>query len=232
MSQEFTLIAQNRSDLGKAASRRLRRLHQFIPAIVYGAKKAPDHIQLKHNHVAHALQNEAFYSRILTLSIDNKKEQVVIKALQRHPYKPIILHMDFMRISAKEKLQMQVPLHIVGEADAPGLKQGGVLSHQTTSIEIRCMPADLPEFIEVDISQLELDQIIHLEDIKIPKGVESIDLLHENNPPVATIHIPKVAIVEEEPDTEAKEGEGKEGEEGEGKENAEDKKEKDDSSKK
>src|SRR3990167_5431764 len=138
------------------------------------------------------LENEAFYSHILTLNINGESERVILKDLQRHPFRAEILHVDFQRVRADQKLHMNIPLHFIGGENAPGAKDaGGVISHIMTDVEISCLPDDLPEYIEVDISTLELNQILHLSDIKLPKGVELVDLLHENDKPIVSLHIPR-----------------------------------------
>lgn len=190
MSISFELNAQVRQDKGKGASRRLRHANQ-VPAILYGAGKEATSLTLDHNKVTTALQHEAFYTHILTLHVDGSPEKVILKDLQRHAFKPRILHMDFMRVRADEKLKMHVPLHFVGADVAPGVKQGGLLSHLLSDVEISCLPANLPEFIEVDVAGLELDQLLHLSDLKMPKGVELVALSHENDLPVASIHLPR-----------------------------------------
>lgn len=197
MTDKFTLDATSRADVGKGASRRLRHSGK-IPAIIYGANKQPTTINLEHQAVLRALENEAFYSHILTVNLDNKPEKVILRDLQRHPFKPRILHMDLQRISATEKFNMSIPLHFTGETVAPGVKVGGgIISHLLSEVEIRCLPADLPEFVEVDISNLELNQTVHLSDLPLPKGVEIVDLIHNEDKPVVTIYIPR-AVVEEE----------------------------------
>lgn len=201
----FELVAEARNDMGKGASRRLRRLADKIPAVIYGAGQPAESIQIEHRLAIKALENEAFYSHILTLKIDKKVEKVVLKDVQRHVTKPKILHLDFLRISAKEKLTMHVPLHFINENKAPGVIQGGVISHLATDIEIRCLPADLPEYIEVDLGGLALDHAVHLSDIQLPKGVESVALSHgnEHDLSVASIHIPRSVIESDELETEA-----------------------------
>lgn len=196
MTDNFELNATIRSNVGKGASRRLRR-DDKVPAIIYGAHSAPQTISLEHNKINKALENEAFYTKILTLNVDGKSEKVVLKSLQRHPYKSKIAHVDFQRISATEKIIMRIPFHFVGADIAPGVKQaGGIVSHLMSQVEIRCLPADLPEFIEVDLSKLELNQTIHLSNLVLPKNVEIIALTHKEDKPVATVYIP--AAVEEE----------------------------------
>lgn len=183
-----------RSDVGKGASRRLRHTGR-VPAIIYGAGKEPLMIDLAHHKVLQHLQHEAVFSHILTLNLGNESEQVVLKALQRHPYKPAVMHIDFLRIKTDEELVMHVPLHFVGEDIAPGIKLGGgVIQHYLTNVEIKCLPKYLPEYIELDVSKLELDNILHLSDVKLPEGVTfSNDLsTEEGNSPVIGIHIPRV----------------------------------------
>lgn len=214
MSNAFEIAAETRSDVGKGASRRLRRLQKKVPGIIYGGSEAPVNITLEHRHIIKALENEAFYSHILTVNLDGKPVKTVLKDLQRHPYKPQIMHVDFLRVTGAQILHMHIPLHFLGEEKCPGVKDGGVISHQMKDVEVACRADKLPEFIEIDLSNLELNQVVHLSDIKLPEGVEILALTHgeEHDLPVVSIHIPR-AIVEEEP--EAKEGdEAAEGEEG------------------
>lgn len=177
MTGEFNLSAEPREDVGKGASRRLR-LADKVPGIIYGADKAPTPIALDHNDLLHHVENEAFYSHILTVDVAGQREQVVLKDLQRHPYKVQINHVDLQRVSAKEKIRMHVPLHFVNEAAAPGVRQGGLVSHQMADIEIQCLPNNLPEYIEVDLSGLELGATLHVADLTMPKGVEVYTLAH------------------------------------------------------
>ncbi|MEJ2692933.1 MAG: 50S ribosomal protein L25/general stress protein Ctc, partial [Candidatus Thiodiazotropha sp.] len=171
MSANFEVIAQSRSDTGKGASRRLRR-SGILPGIVYGAHQEPIMISLKHHELIHALKNEAFYSNLLTLKVDGKSETVVLKDLQRHPAKPFILHVDFQRVQADEKIRLHVPIHFVNEDACPGIKAGGQASHVMSDVEIACLPKDLPEFIEVDMSKLEMGAILHASELALPSGVE------------------------------------------------------------
>jgi large subunit ribosomal protein L25 len=190
MSVDFNIIAESRSDEGKGASRRLRR-EDKVPGVIYGGGKDAVSISLDHNSMFHHLEHEAFYSHILSISVDGKAEKVVLKDLQRHPYKPTIMHADFMRVNAKEKIRMSVPLHFTGEEVAPGVKiGGGMISHNMTEVEISCLPGALPEYLEVDLSMLELDHSLHLSDVKLPKGVEIVALTHgaDHDLPVAAIH--------------------------------------------
>lgn len=222
---DIILEAEARSDIGRGASRRLRRLENKIPAIVYGSGKKPQNIHLAHNKVIKALENEAIYSSVFTLHIDSKKERVILKDLQRHPYKPVILHMDLQRVSDKDVLVKHVPLHFINEEKAPGIKDGGIITHTMTQVEVRCQAKYLPEFIEVDMSQLGLDEVIHLADLKLGEHVTlTVDAQdHTHNLPVVSIHLPRV-VVEEEPavEEELAEGEGAEAaaHEGEHQENA------------
>lgn len=196
---KFELEALIRNDIGKGASRRLRH-EDKVPGILYGAGIAPVSVYLDHNKTLHALSHEAFYSHILTLKVEGKEEKVILKDVQRHPAKPRVQHVDFLRIKADQKLHMNVPLHFIGSDKAPGLKDGGVFSHLISDLEISCLPADLPEAIEIDVSGMVLDATLHLSDIKLPKGVEIVALAHgtENDQPVVSIHIPRV-IEEETP---------------------------------
>ena len=210
---DFTLSAEVRTDLGKGASRRLRHTNK-VPAVIYGAGKEPVSITLVHHTLVHHLENEAFYSHILTIDVDGKSEKAVLKDLQRHPAKPIILHADFLRVSDTEKLKMNVPLHFLNEEEAPGVKAGGVLTHNVTEVEVLCLPGNLPEYLEVDMSGVEMEQIIHLTDIKLPEGVELTELTHgeSHNQAIAAIHKTRAAK-----DTDAEEGaEGEAEGEGEG----------------
>ncbi len=209
--EDFQINAQQRDDSGKGASRRLRRNAGLVPAIVYGGNKKPQNISLSHNDLMKHLENEAFYSHIITLNVDNKSEDVILKDLQRHPSKAQILHADFMRVSKTKKLQTSVPLHFINEVSCKGVKlQGGVISHSMIQLEISCLPGDLPEYIEVDLAEVEIGQIVHISDIKLPKGVESVALSHgeDHDLPVASVNKPKGASSEdEEEDGEEKEGE-------------------------
>jgi large subunit ribosomal protein L25 len=217
MTNNLQLNAENRNNGGKGVNRRLRDDNQ-IPAVIYGAGKEPQSLILKFNEVIKALENEEYFSQIITLNVDNKPEQVVLKDLQRHPYKPKIIHMDFMRIKASEKITMLIPLHFIGEDVAPGVKQGGIISHSISEVEIKCLPADLPKNIEVDMSNMELNDLIHLSDLKLPKGVEltQLGLGEEYDQPVATIHMARIAeavVTEEEVPEEEKAEEEKAGKE-------------------
>ena len=189
----FALNAEVRSDLGKGASRRLRRNESLVPAVIYGGEKPAQSISLLAKDLAKLLENEAAFSHVLTLNVAGANESVVIKALQRHPAKGFVLHADFVRVVAGQKLSAHVPLHFINEATSVGVKQqGGEVSHTITEVEVSCQPQDLPEFIEVDLAKVEVGQIVHLSDIKLPKGVELVALAHGNDLAVANIHASRV----------------------------------------
>ena len=172
MSTDFTLQATGREDTGKGASRRLRRLAGEVPAIVYGGKKDPAMLTLLHKDVVKALENEAFYSHIVSLDIDGKSEDVILKDVQRHPAKQVVLHLDFLRVNKTTKLQTKVPLHFINEDSSIGVKTGGgTLTHNMTEVEITCLPGALPEYIEVDMAEVAAGVSIHLSDLIIPEGV-------------------------------------------------------------
>lgn len=190
MAVTFELDAQKRDDQGKGASRRLRRA-DAVPAVIYGAGKPAQSISLNHNKVILALEHEAFYSHILTIKIDGVAEQAILKAVQRHPYKPKVQHLDFLRVNANEKLHTKVALHFVNEAGSPAAKAGGLVHHDMTDVEITCLPKDLPEFIEVDLAGLQLNQIIHLSELKLPAGVTLVALQHGDNKSVVSCHARK-----------------------------------------
>ncbi|MBU0499258.1 MAG: 50S ribosomal protein L25/general stress protein Ctc [Gammaproteobacteria bacterium] len=168
--ETFIVNAQSRSDMGKGASRRLRRTG-VVPGIVYGAGSEPAMIALVHTELEKHLEHEAFYSHILTLSLDGKEEKVVLKDLQRHPSRPFVQHVDFMRVSTDGAIHMSVPLHFTNEPISPGVKHGGTATYYLTSVEVECKPADLPEYLEVDLADLDLGHTVHLTEIKLPEGV-------------------------------------------------------------
>ena len=214
---QFELVAEKREDVGKGASRRLRRDGK-LPGIVYGTDKEPMMITLPHNDVMHNLEHEAFYSQILTLNVGKDKEKVVLKDLQRHPYKRLLLHIDLLRVNENEALTMRVPLHFINEDKAAGVKQGGgIISHTLTELDIVCLPKDLPEYIEVDMLEVALDQTVHLSDLVLPEGVQLYSVLHggDDSLPVAAIHAPKGSTADEAGTSEG-DAEGEEAKDGEG----------------
>ncbi|QIZ77091.1 50S ribosomal protein L25/general stress protein Ctc [Ferrimonas lipolytica] len=172
---ELTFDAEVRTEHGTGASRRLRHQDK-LPAILYGGGKDPVSLTLEHNKVNLAQEKEAFYSQVLTLKINGKTEDVIVKAMQRHPYKPKLVHVDFLRVSKNNALTTTVPLHFLNEDTCVGAKAGGTVVHLLNEVEVKCLPADLPEFIEVDIQQLDAGQSLHLHDIALPKGVELTEL--------------------------------------------------------
>ncbi|WP_312492515.1 50S ribosomal protein L25/general stress protein Ctc [Pseudomonas cremoris] len=192
---DFTLNAQARTDLGKGASRRLRHAAN-IPAVVYGANKPAESVTILAKEIAKLFENEAAYSHVIELNVDGAKQNVIVKAMQRHPSKQFIMHADFIRVVAGQKLTATVPVHFIGE-EAP-IKKGGEISHVVNEIEVTCLPKDLPEFIEVDLSAAEVGAIIHLSDLKAPKGVEFVALAHGDDKAVANVHAPRVAPEAEE----------------------------------
>lgn len=185
----FDFDAEVRTGSGRGDARRSRKLGK-VPAIVYGAGLENTKIYLAHHKVIKALENESVYSHVLNLNIDGKTEKAVLKALQRHPSRPIILHMDFQRVSETDKITMHVPLHFVNQENSLGVKKGGNVSHLLVEVEVTCLPQHLPEFIEVDMVQVDLGQLVHLSDLTLPQGVELVDLTHgtPNDRTVASIH--------------------------------------------
>jgi large subunit ribosomal protein L25 len=175
MAISFELNAEPRTDTGKGASRRLRHAGK-IPAIMYGGNKDPEALTLDHNEVIRNLEHEAFYSHILTIKIGGSETRAVLRDLQRHPSKPFVQHMDLQRVSESEKIRMHVPLHFLGEEIAPGVKAGGMVSHEIIEVEVECLPKDLPEYIEVDISGMDVGDSLHLSDLAMPGGVDLLEL--------------------------------------------------------
>ncbi|TNC81313.1 MAG: 50S ribosomal protein L25 [Oleiphilus sp.] len=201
MSDAFVVEAELREDQGKGASRRLRRLEGKVPAILYGTKsKKPVALSLKDNEIKKALENEAFYSHILTIKYGDKEESAILKDLQRHPSRGDVMHADFMRVSKNQAIHVNVPLHFINEEACVGVKMGGgIVSHQMVEVEIICLPGDLPEFIEVDMLEVELDTIVHLTDLVLPKGVTIAALQQgdDHDLPVCSVHKPKVSGADE-----------------------------------
>ena len=213
MAVLFDLVAEERTDSGKGASRRLRRAGK-VPAIVYGAGRAPRSVCFDRQTLMHKMENESFFSSVLSISVKGQARQCILKDVQMHPAKRLVLHLDLQRIVADEKIRMAVPIHFLNEETAPGVKTGGgTVAHLVTEIEVSCLPANLPEYLELDIGELELDQSLLLSQIALPDGVEIPDLDNDNDRSIVSIHIVKVAAIEEE--IEGEEGEAAEGEEGE-----------------
>ena len=192
--ETFAIVAEQRKDFGKHASRRLRR-QGHIPGILYGGSQDSVPIMLDHNEIQQHLKHEAFHSHILQLTIGKKKQDVILKNVQHHPYKPVILHLDLHRIDKDHKLTINVPLHFLNESDCIGVKRnGGVISHILTTLEIVCLPKDLPEYIEIDMLKLDIGDNVYLSDINMPKGTEIAMLLHGGDAKqvVVSVHTPKV----------------------------------------
>ena len=184
--------AQKRSLQGTGASRRLRKAGR-VPGVVYGGEAAAQAIDIDHNEIWHKLRQEVFHSSILTLKLDGATESVLLRDVQMHPFKRQILHLDFQRVDAKQAIRQKVPLHFINSEIAPGVKlQGGIVSHVINEIEVKCLPADLPDFIEVDVQELSAGHSIHLSALKMPKGVEAVPHKGED-PVVVTIAIPRGA---------------------------------------
>ncbi len=210
MSDKIVLNAEPRSDLGKGASRRLRKAGQ-VPAIIYGGDAEPLSVTLNHNVFINQLDNDVIYTQILSMKVGkSKKEDVILRDLQRHPFKNLIMHADFQRVNQKEKLHVSVPIHFINEESCVGVKmEGGLLNHLQSEVEISCLPKDMPDFLELDVAELKLGESLHLSDLKIPEGVEVVALTHGED------HDTGVAAVHKTRDSSAAEDEG-EGEEGTG----------------
>lgn len=207
MSEEFNLIAEMRDDQGKGASRRLRRQGK-VPAVIYGAGRDPRNLMFDHNKVLRQLEDPSFYSSILNIKVGEKSRAAIVKDIQRHPSKKQIIHIDLQRIVEDEQIKMQIPIHYLGEEDAVGVKiGGGTVTKIMTELEISCLPKDLPEFLEVDISELELDQMLNVSDISLPEGVEISDIIKEQDQAIVSIQEIK-EIIEEEIEDEDSESDG------------------------
>lgn len=194
---DFELAAEAREASGRAGSRRLRSAGK-VPAVVYGGGQPPNSVTLDHNSLIHQMEHEGFFTSILTLKVGKDSESVVVKEVQRHPARRQIMHMDLLRVRADEAITLNVPIHFVNEETAVGVKtQGGVVDHLLSDVEVSCLPKDLPEYIEVDVAEVELDQILHLSDLKLPDGVTLLALEHGSDHAMFAIHAPR--RVEEEP---------------------------------
>jgi large subunit ribosomal protein L25 len=197
----FELSAEPRNDQGKGASRRLRHSGK-VPAILYGAHAQPIRLSLEHHKLLPLVADEKFYSSIISINVGAQKQPVIVKDVQMHPARNAIVHLDLQRVLENEKIRLHLPIHFKGEAAAPGIKtQGGVVSHHMADMEVTCLPKDLPEYIELDLSAMNLNDSLYLTDVKVPAGVTISALAHGANPPVVSIHAPRVA--EPEPTAEA-----------------------------
>ena len=191
------IVARKRESQGTGPARRLRRMGR-VPGIVYGGEKGAVNIELDHKDLYLNLRNERFHASILTLEMGGAKEQVLLRSVTMHPYRPQVEHVDFQRVLKDRKLHMKVPLHFTNAEKSPGVKdQGGVVSHVVNEIDITCFPDDLPEFIEVDLGSLSVGNSVHARDLKLPKGVE-LALKKDENPVVATVVVPQLVTEEEE----------------------------------
>ena len=200
MSGKFVLNAAARGDAGKGASRRLRRQEQ-VPAIVYGGTGAPRSITVSQRELVKALEDEAIFSQMITLKLADGDEQVILKDLQRHPSRVLLMHADFQRVSRDRKVLVHVPLHFLNEDKCHGVKnQGGMIQHSLTEVHVSALPQDLPGFIKVNIQSYKIGQSVHLSNLQLPPGVESVDLSHgpEHDLPVAIVLAPKGGAEDEE----------------------------------
>ena len=188
------VVAYERSVQGTGASRRLRNAGK-TPGIIYGGTETPQAVELDHNALFHALRKEAFHSSILDIEVAGKTQKALLRNYQMHPFKPLVLHIDFQRVDINKKIHVKVPLHFVNAEAAPAVKLGGALiSHIATELEVTCLPADLPEFIQVDLSKIEVGHAIHVKDIVLPKGLSLVSHLEVENPVVANARIPTVKV--------------------------------------
>ncbi|MCE7913490.1 MAG: 50S ribosomal protein L25/general stress protein Ctc [Nitrosomonas sp. PRO4] len=193
---KIEISADQRTQQGKGASRRLRRSGK-VPAIIYGGDQAAQPIEMDHNDLFHKLKLEAFHASILSLNVSGNKEQVLLRDIQMHPYKQQVLHVDFQRVNKSKKIHMKVPLHFINAEISPGVKiSGGIVSHIMNEVDVSCLPADLPEYISIDLGELTAGHTLHLSDLVLPHGVEIVALAKGDNSPVATIVIPRSALSE------------------------------------
>ncbi len=211
---QFFLKAELRDDIGKGASRRLRR-EDKIPAVIYGGEAQPQSVTLSHFDILKCLNDESFYSQIVDIDINGEVQEAILRDLQRHPYKPTVLHADFQRIVRGQELTVNVPIHYINAEDAKGVKAGGILSQNIIDVEIICRPRDLPEALPVDVSELEMNESLRLSDIPMPEGVRIVALENidseddEQNTVVVSIHPPKAEKAAEEASTDdAEDAEG------------------------
>ena len=196
MKISFEVPAEFRDDLGKGASRRLRRSGK-VPGILYGGHREPRALLVDHTRLMVLLENEKFYTTIVNLKVGDQTQAAILKDIQRHPAKNQVLHIDLQRVLDDEKIRLRIPIHFKNEAAAVGVKsQGGVLMHLLSDVEVQCLPKDLPEFLELDVVALELNKSLHLSDVKLPEGVALTSLLHGRDESVVTIHAPRAEEVE------------------------------------
>lgn len=195
---KIEVTAYPRAQQGSGASRRLRAAGR-VPGIVYGADKAAQPVELEHKQLLRHLGQEAFHASLLDMTMNGEKFQVLLRDYQMHPWKKQVLHVDFQRIDKNRKIHMRVPLHFVNAEIAPGVKAGGgVVQQIMTALDIQCLPDDLPAYIEVDLKDMELNDILHVNELAMPKGVEPVAWLKKDNPAVVSVHVPKEIVIEEE----------------------------------
>jgi len=195
MKTSFELNAEFRDAQGKGASRRLRHENK-VPAILYGGHREPRALALDHTRLLVMLGNERFYSTIINLRVGEVTQAAILKDVQRHPAKNAVLHVDLQRVLEDEKIRISIPLHFQGESVAPGVKKGGVVSHLRNEVEVSCLPKDLPEFVDVDLSGLDINQMLHLSDLKVPEGVEIPELAHGRDSPIVSVHHARAEEIE------------------------------------
>ena len=194
MAEQFVLQAELRTDTGKGVIRRLRRQADQVPAILYGAKEQPQALSISHKDLHRACEAEAFFSQIITIKAAGKKQEVILKDLQRHPAKDRILHADFMRVRMNQMITVEVPLHFLNESACVGVKQnGGIVSHNMTSVEIVCLPGDLPEYIEIDVQHLDIGDSIHMSELTLAENLSMPALQQgaDHDHVVVSVHVPK-----------------------------------------
>ena len=197
MSTNFELNAKARDVFGTNASRRLRRLDQ-VPAMIYGGDQDNEAVLLDHHEIMHNLEVEAFHSAIISLNTGSGSQQVILREVQHHRYRPRLVHVDFQRIKATERLHMKIPLHFEGVDEAPGVKvEEGIFSPLMTELDVTCLPKDLPEYIEIDVSALGINDVIHLSSVELPEGVDLTVVLHEGEDPSVVTVMPPRTIEEE-----------------------------------
>jgi large subunit ribosomal protein L25 len=217
MSDHFEINAEVREDMGKGSSRRLRRLADHVPAIIYGGNKDPQPLTLIRKDLEKSLENEAFYSHVLTIKIGKGKEKAILKDLQRHPARNSVMHADFLRVDDKTMVKVHVPIHFLNEDTCHGVKvEGGMIQHQATDVEVQCLPGDIPEYLEVDMLNVITGQIVHLSEITLPEGVTSMALAlgEDHDLAIASVNAPKGTADDDEETALAEDA----GEEGEGEE--------------
>lgn len=196
---KIEVTAYPRTQQGTGASRRLRESGR-VPGVIYGANQAAAPVELDHNALMRHLKLEAFHASILDMAVEGNRERVLLRDFQMHPWKKQVLHVDFQRVDPTKKIHMRVPLHFTNAEGSPGVKtQGGVVTHAMNELEIYCLPDHLPEYIEVDLKDVQLNDIIHVNDLTLPQGVEPGLKLKNDNPPVASVHVPRVAAAEDVP---------------------------------